>query len=293
MTRRYYLVQVVLLALSWKECQTFVVQYSRPIDASSSHNRLVITTTTTTATTQPRSSSRVRLWSDNNQEQENGNDGNQKYRNVATEFLSKFMMSPEDATTTTSSSSTTPTDDDPWTDIDFNAPKKPIRNLETLAALLDYEIYQSEWFVTGRVNPVYFAEEFVFQDPDVTLEGIENYARGVRTIFDQATSRAEVIETFVNPDVGDTAITCKWRLSGKANIGPAGLAIKPYIVYSDFTIRDGLIVRQEDRFTIPPWDILLSAIFPFLIGKVRVGCYFYFLFFVLSQQLTLCPFSST
>lgn len=25
---------------------------------------------------------------------------------------------------------------------------------------------------------------------------------------------------------------------------------------------------QEDRFDIPGWDILLSALFPFLIGKV-------------------------
>jgi len=262
MTRRYYLVQVVLLALSWKECQTFVVQYSRPIDASSSHNPLV-------TTTPPRSSSRVRLWSNNRKQEKNDKSGNEKYRNVATEFLSNFMTSPKDTTTTPS---TTPTDDDPWTGIDFNAPKQPIRNLEILAAVLDYEIYHSEWFVTGKVNPVYFAEEFTFQDPDVTLDGIENYARGVRTIFDQSTSRAEIIETVVNADIGDDVITCKWRLSGRANIGPAGLVIKPYIVYSDFTVRDGLIVRQEDRFTLPPWDILLSSIFPFLIGKVCVVC---------------------
>jgi hypothetical protein len=27
-------------------------------------------------------------------------------------------------------------------------------------------------------------------------------------------------------------------------------------------------VFQEDRFDIPGWDILLSALFPFLIGKI-------------------------
>lgn len=48
------------------------------------------------------------------------------------------------------------------------------------------------------------------------------------------------------------------------------MTIKPYICYSDFTVdaESGLIVRQEDRFDIPQWDILLSALFPFLIGKV-------------------------
>ena len=60
-----------------------------------------------------------------------------------------------------------------------------------------------------------------------------------------------------------------WRLSGKANIGPAGLTIKPYIVFTDFFVNgSGLIVRQEDRFDLPQWDILLSSLFPFLIGKV-------------------------
>ena len=187
------------------------------------------------------------------------NDGNQQYRNVATEVLSNFMQKKENDSSEES---------DVIGTIDFQAAKQPIRDLATLAAVLDYELYQSEWFVTGKVNPVYFADNFCFQDPDVTLEGIEAYARGVNTLFDQETSRAEIIETVVNPELGDNIITCKWRLSGKANIGPAGLTIKPYIVYSDFTVQDGLIVRQEDRFNLPQWDILLSSLFPFLIGVV-------------------------
>ena len=185
---------------------------------------------------------------------------NQEYRNAATEILSNFIQSPdknkEDATLPS-----------PLEDIDFKAPKQPVTNLNLLAAILDYELSQKEWFVTGLVNPVYFAEDFCFQDPDVTLQGIEAYAKGVNTLFDQATSRAEIMETVVNPELGDNVITCTWRLSGKANIGP-GLTIKPYIVYTDFTVENGLIVRQEDRFSLPQWDILLSSLFPFLIGKV-------------------------
>eukprot|EP00977_Amphora_coffeiformis_P015416 scaffold4510_cov183-Amphora_coffeaeformis.AAC.101 len=250
MSRSYSTALVVLLSLGWKESQAFLPQITCPKGPSSCRNSLA----------NP-SSSGTRLWA--NEKDGNDQNGNQKYRNVATEFLSNFMMSDKDT-----SSMMTPKDD-PLAAIDFKAPKQPIPNLETLAAALDYELYQAEWFVTGKVNPVYFADTFRFQDPDVTLDGIENYAKGVRTIFDQDTSRAEIIETVVNPDLGDNVITCKWRLSGKANIGPAGLVIKPYIVYSDFTVQDGLIVRQEDRFSLPPWDILLSSLFPFLIGKVR------------------------
>jgi len=101
----------------------------------------------------------------------------------------------------------------------------------------------------------------------VSFVALTDYARGVYKLFDQETSRAEIISTEVNPNVPDT-ITVTWRLSGAVNIGP-GLKIKPYICYTDFTVNsDGLISFQEDRFDIPGWDILLSALFPFLIGKV-------------------------
>ena len=157
---------------------------------------------------------------------------------------------------------------EPLADIDFNAPKSPKLSLQDLASVLDYELYNKEWFVTGRVNPIYFDEKFTFQDPDVKLTGIEEYARGVLKLFDQSTSRAEIISTVVNTTVPNT-ITVTWRLSGGVSIGP-GLIIKPYICYTDFTVDEesGLIVFQEDRFSIPGWDILLSALFPFLIGKV-------------------------
>ena len=157
---------------------------------------------------------------------------------------------------------------DPLADIDFNAPKSPKLSLQDLASVLDYELYNKEWFVTGQVNPIYFDDKFTFQDPDVKLTGIEEYARGVLKLFDQSTSRAEIISTVVNTTVPNT-ITVTWRLSGGVSIGP-GLTIKPYICYTDFTVDEesGLIVFQEDRFSIPGWDILLSALFPFLIGKV-------------------------
>lgn len=195
-----------------------------------------------------------------------------EYKNVATKLLSNFMS----ANTKTSNSNTnintetdTSVDTDPLSTIDFNAPKFNMKrsSIQQLADILDYELSESEWFVTGKVNPIYFSDNFQFQDPDVSLNGIEQYARGVNKLFDQETSRAQIISTVVS---ADNMITCTWRLSGKVKIGP-GLTIKPYIVYTDFTVNtddDGLIVFQEDRFDIPQWDILLSALFPFLIGVI-------------------------
>lgn len=153
-------------------------------------------------------------------------------------------------------------------EIDFDAAKFSKVPLDTLAKILDYELYNKEWFVTGNVNPIYFSDDFEFQDPDVKLTGIENYARGVNKLFDQETSRAQIMSVVVNEEK-DNTITVTWRLSGGVKIG-GGLAIKPYICYTDLKVDEdsGLVVFQEDEFDIPQWDILLSALFPFLIGKV-------------------------
>jgi hypothetical protein len=189
-----------------------------------------------------------------------GGGGVEEYKNALTSVLSNFMSNPKDVESSEND------EDNLLSKIHFDAPKIPIRNLEVLAQTLDAELFEKEWFVTGNVNPCYFSDDFEFQDPDVKLSGIEDYAKGVNKLFDQETSRAEIISSVVNSTVPNT-ITVTWRLSGKVNIGP-GLNIKPYICYTDFTVRDGLIVFQEDRFDIPGWDILLSSLFPFLIGKL-------------------------
>ena len=107
---------------------------------------------------------------------------------------------------------------------------------------------------------------------------MKDYARGVNKLFDQSTARAEIISTLVNTEPTSSSsssnpvITVTWRLSGGVNIG-WGLTIKPYIVYTDLEVDPdtSLIVFQEDRFDTPSWDILLSSLFPFLIGTITAA----------------------
>lgn len=95
---------------------------------------------------------------------------------------------------------------------------------------------------------------------------LSEYARGVNRLFDENTARAEVISSVVNTSRPNT-ITVTWRLSGGVKLGP-GLSIKPYIVFTDFTVdpKTMLIVFQKDNFSIPGWDIVLGSLFPFLNG---------------------------
>lgn len=148
--------------------------------------------------------------------------------------------------------------------INWNAPKRPERNLARNARRLEQALAQEEWFVTGQVRPAYFSDDppFVFKDPDVTLMGVRAYALGVHRLFDQATSRAEIARVAVRQP---STIELAWRLSGGVTLGPFALSLKPYVVYTDLVVDErGLIVYQEDRFSIPPWDILLSALLPAL-----------------------------
>ena len=149
-------------------------------------------------------------------------------------------------------------------DVDWNAKKSKGLSISKMANRLDTGLRKDGWFVTGNVDASLFSDNFTFQDPDVKLKGIQSYSEGVRKIFNQEVSKAEIVSTVVNSTIPNT-ITVTWRLEGAVNIGP-GLRIKPYIVYTDLKTSptDGLVVFQEDRFSISGTDILLSALFPFL-----------------------------
>lgn len=81
--------------------------------------------------------------------------------------------------------------------------------------------------------------------------------------------RAEVASCAVNASVTPTdgatsVVTVLWRLSGKVNLGPSGLTLKPFMVTTNLHLEadTGLVMFQEDEFSVPPWDILLGCFFP-------------------------------
>lgn len=153
---------------------------------------------------------------------------------------------------------------DEMNNIIWDAPKKPEMSTKQLASRLERLLVEREWFVTGNVDPTIFDPSFKFQDPDVKVNGIEAYARGVNRLFSQGNSRAEIVAVRVSPTLPDT-ITVTWRLSGSVNIA-FGLKLKPFVVYTNLRVgKNGLIVFQEDKFSIPGYDIVLSSLFPFLV----------------------------
>ena len=84
----------------------------------------------------------------------------------------------------------------------------------------------------------------------MSLNGIEEYSRGVRSFYKQGSATGEIVCTAATaPDT----ITVVWRNYGTVNIGP-GFDLAPYLVTTTLktsTSDGGLIVKQEDGFDQP------------------------------------------
>jgi hypothetical protein len=149
--------------------------------------------------------------------------------------------------------------------VDFSAEKRRGMPLKALAAELEKGLSKNEWFVSGDVGQwaCLFSDEFSFSDDTVAIkggkDGLRQYATGVKMIFDQETSRAQVVGVRVE---GTRTILVRWRLEGGVNVGSFKLKILPYLIDTTLIVdSEGLIANQTDRFLVPGIQIVLGALF--------------------------------
>lgn len=148
----------------------------------------------------------------------------------------------------------------PLDGIDWDGPKKRGLNLEQMADAINDGLVEREWFVTGQGKPELFSTNFAFTDPDVSLVGYEEYCRAVRRLFDQETARCELVCCSVT---SPNTIVLLWRNSGRVNLGPLQVDLKPYLVTTTLKADpdDGnLIVEQVDEFESDPLGLVLYQV---------------------------------
>ncbi|CAK9024713.1 Protein-lysine methyltransferase C42C1.13 [Durusdinium trenchii] len=147
-------------------------------------------------------------------------------------------------------------------EIPWGEPKRAKTSLALLADEFTRAFQRTQWGVNGRVEPKFFDDNFVFRDPDVTTNGIQAYSKGTGAVLSNCQADAIDVQLF-EPD----RFAIRWRIAGTANVPFPGLRIKPYIVTSTFTVNSqGLVDSETDSFSIPTWDLLLSAVAPWLPG---------------------------
>jgi hypothetical protein len=143
--------------------------------------------------------------------------------------------------------------------VNWRAPKATGLSLDALADRVRAELAAREWFVTGDLPPELFSDAFTFKDDSVATAGVRSYALGVRKLFDQATSRVELVS--VAPDAAARALRVVWRLQGRVNL-PLRPTIAPYVVTTTLGVdaNTGLIATQLDEFSEPGWRLLAGAL---------------------------------
>jgi len=151
--------------------------------------------------------------------------------------------------------------EDPLADVNWAAPKVSGLTTEEMAKRVEAGLRKECWFVSGRALPELFSESFTFSDPQVKLNGIEDYCRGVRRFYDQSSAVGEIVCVAVT---APETITIAWRNYGRVNIGP-GVELPPYIVTTTLKTSaadGGLIVKQIDEFETNKAALLTYNLFP-------------------------------
>lgn len=133
--------------------------------------------------------------------------------------------------------------------------------LETLKDRVVQGVTEDQWFVTGCVDASLFSDSFRFVDPSVDVRGVQQYAEGVARLFDGKNSRIDIVSAAV---IGTNQIEIVWRLEATMRL-PFKPKIKPYLVTTIYTVdEDSLIVRQEETFSIPGWEVVVSMFAPWI-----------------------------
>lgn len=131
-------------------------------------------------------------------------------------------------------------------------------SLEDLQDRLVEGVSQTNWFVTGNVDFRLFSSDFKFRDPSVSVGSIEEYASGVSRLFEEGTEM-DIVSV---ERTGDREIKMVWRLEAILKL-PFQPKVKAYYVTTYFrTNDDGLICEQEEFFSIPERELIVSIFFP-------------------------------
>ena len=137
-------------------------------------------------------------------------------------------------------------------------PKRTGLPVEEVAKVLEADLQDRQYFVTGRLTPEIFADDCRFKDPTNDVVGLSRYLAALRVLFDP--ERSAVNLDYINV-TGDQEITASWRLGGYLKF-PWRPYVQPFRGVAVYTLRDGLIVRQEEEWEVTPLAALLESFTP-------------------------------
>ncbi|KAK9810415.1 hypothetical protein WJX72_010329 [[Myrmecia] bisecta] len=132
----------------------------------------------------------------------------------------------------------------------------PIQQLKRVVA---EDFSKRQYYITGKLTPAIYANDCTFKDPTTNVKGVKPYTTAVATLFDPATSRADLISLEVKDP---HTLLLNWRLEATLKV-PGSPKIKPYTGHTRYiTNSEGLIQSHLEDWDISALDAFVSVLFP-------------------------------
>eukprot|EP00898_Chlorokybus_atmophyticus_P009054 jgi/Chlat1/914/Chrsp108S01423 len=129
------------------------------------------------------------------------------------------------------------------------------------ADILERDLRDGQYFITGDLTPSIFADNCRFKDPTSDVTGLGRYRAALGVLFDPRHSRLDLIGP-VRVVEGEGTIEVTWRLQGYLKF-PWRPYVEPYTGTSRYTLNEqGLIQTYEETWSITGFEALREWLTP-------------------------------
>ena len=122
------------------------------------------------------------------------------------------------------------------------------------------------YYITGCLDRTVYRDDCLFDgpDPDMPVKGLRKYLNAASQLFDQRTSRAELIALQIQDDV----IVAQWRMKGVLRL-PWRPAVPTWTGSTTYhTDEDGLIYRHVETWDKSVIQAFLQTLWPELADRI-------------------------
>ena len=139
-------------------------------------------------------------------------------------------------------------------------PKQRGLTPEKVAQILQNDLADSKYVLTGSLTPSIFSDDCHFEDPNNAVDGLAKYVEALGFLFDPAQSELTLLDIHVGAD-GNT-IEADYVASGVLKL-PWHPLIRPWQGHIVYTLgKDGLVASQVDVWNITRIDAIRQTFTP-------------------------------
>ena len=140
-----------------------------------------------------------------------------------------------------------------------SAPKQRSLPPSELASILQRDLAEKKYILTGDLTPSIFADDCRFVDPNNAVDGLAKYQQALSLLFKPELSALEDVQVSVGE--GRT-IVADYTATGELKL-PWHPRIAPWRGHITWTLgTDGLIASQVDVWNITRWDAIRQTFTP-------------------------------